>query len=82
MRFSSGMRPLIKRPIERMFKSSIPLHSGDSLLLSLLGKNISRPGLAANAFGEGEVFLVKRWLFMSGVHVDTSAGEGIGTAAL
>ena len=75
------MRRLIKRPIERMFKSSIPLHSGDSLLLSLLGKNISRPGLAAKAFGDGEVFLVKGGLFMSGVNVDPSTDEGIRTGS-
>ena len=73
------MRRLIKRPIERKFKSAIPVHSGDSLLLSLLGKILSRPGLAEKAFGEGEVFLVKGGLFLSGVNVDPSADEGLGT---
>lgn len=79
MRLPSGMRQLLKRPIEKKFKSAIPLHSGDSLLLSLLGKIISRPGLAEKAFGEGEVFLIKGGLFLSGVNVDPSADEGIGT---
>ena len=46
MRLPSGMRQLLKRPIEEKLKSAIPLHSGDSLLLSLLGKIISRPALA------------------------------------
>lgn len=77
------MRQLIKRPltrsIERKFKSAIPLHSGDSMLLSLLGKLVSQPGLAEKAFGEGEVFLTKGGLFLSGVNVDPSADEGIGT---
>ena len=67
MRLSAGMRQLIKLPltrsIGRKFKSAIPLHGGDSLLLSLLGKIISRPGLAERAFGEGEVFLVKGGLW-------------------
>ncbi|PKB72649.1 MAG: hypothetical protein BZY75_05730 [SAR202 cluster bacterium Io17-Chloro-G7] len=49
------------------------------MLLSLLGKITSRPGLAEKAFGEGEVFLVKGGLFMSGVNIDPSADEGIGT---
>lgn len=51
MRLRSGMRQLIKRPlkrsIDRKFKSAIPLYSGDSLLISLLGKIVFRPGLAA-----------------------------------
>lgn len=78
MRLPSGMRQLIKRPIQKKFKSAIPLHSGDSALLSLLGKVISRPGLAEKAFGEGEVFLIKGGMFLSGVKVDPSADEGIG----
>ena len=75
------MRRLIKRPIERKFKSAIPVHSRDSLLLSVLSKIISQPGLAEKAFGEEEVFLVKGGLFMSGVNVDPSVDEGIGTGA-
>ena len=86
MRLTSGIEQLIKRPVKRYFgrglekefKSAIPLHSGDSFLLSTLGKIISSPGIAEKAFGEGEVFLIKGGLFLSGVNVGPSADEGIG----
>ena len=48
------------------------------MLLPLLGKVLSRPGLAERVYGEGEVFLIKGGLFMSGVRLDDSAYEGVG----
>ena len=79
MDLTTNMRRLIGRPIKGKFKSALPNLSGDQLLLSLLGKIVSRPGLAEKAYGEGEVFLVKGGLFMSGVRLDQSAYEDVGT---
>ena len=75
----SNLRQIIGRPIQKKFKSAIPNHSGDGVMLGLLGKMVSGSGLAEKAYGEGEVFLIKGGLFMSGVRMDESAYEGIGT---
>ena len=52
MRLAAHVRELIKRPIQKKFESALPMHSGDSMLLSLLGKIVSRPGFEEKAFGE------------------------------
>ncbi|MBI4334257.1 MAG: hypothetical protein HY673_23620 [Chloroflexi bacterium] len=70
---------LIARPIRRKFKSAAPVYRGDRFLMGLLGKMLSRPGIAPLAYGEGEVFLIKGGLFMSGVSIDRSGYEGVGT---
>ena len=75
----ANMRQLIGRPVRHKFKSALPSSSADRVLLSLLGKIASRPGIAEKAYGEGEVFLIKGGLFMSGVSLDGSADEGIGS---
>lgn len=79
MGLTHGVRQLIRRRIQRKFTSALPTQGGDSALLSVLGKILSRPGLAEKTFGEGEVFLIKGGLFLSGVTVDPSADEGIGS---
>ena len=74
-----GVRQRIERPIKAKFKSALPTYSGDRLLLALVGKLASRPGLAEHAYGEAEVFLIKAGMFLSGVRLDDSAYEGVGT---
>ena len=75
----SGIRRRLGRPIQKKFKSALPGEGGDGLLLPLLGKVLSRPGLAERVYGEGEVFLIKGGLFMSGVRLDDSAYEEVGS---
>lgn len=79
MGLAANLKQLVGRPIQRKFKSALPAHGGDGLILSMLGRIVSRAGLAEKAYGEGEVFLIKGGLFMSGVRLDPSAYEGIGT---
>ena len=74
-----GVRQRIEGPIRERFKAAIPSRAGDRILLALAGKMASRPGLAEQAYGEGEVFLIKAGMFMSGVRLDDSAFEGVGT---
>ena len=74
----ASLRQAIGRPIQEKFRSAVPNHRGDRLLLALVGGIASRPGLAEQAYGEGEVFLIKGALFLSGVRLDDSAYEGIG----
>jgi hypothetical protein len=45
----------------------------------VVGRIASRPGLAEQAYGEAEVFLIKAGMFMSGVRLNDSAFEGVGT---
>lgn len=52
---------------------------GDGVLVPLIGRIISQPGLGERVFGEAEVFLVKSALFMCGVQLHPSACEGVGT---
>ena len=75
----ANMRQLIGRSVQQKFKSALPSGSADRVLLSLLGKITSRPGIAEKAYGEGEAFLIKGALFMNGVSLDKSADEGIGS---
>jgi len=79
MRLLAGIQEFIGRPIRDKFRSAIPSYPGDRLLVAILGKVLSQPGLAKRAFGEGEVFLIKSALFLSGVRLDKSAYEEIGT---
>ncbi|HJW88601.1 MAG TPA: hypothetical protein VJ565_03885, partial [Dehalococcoidia bacterium] len=79
MRLLAGIQELIGRPVRDKFRSAIPSYPGDRLLIAVLGKVLSQPGLARRAFGEGEIFLIKGALFLSGVRLDVSAYKGIGT---
>ena len=51
MGLTTNMRRLIVRSHHGKFKSTLPNHSGDQLLLSLLGRIVSRYGLADKAYG-------------------------------
>ena len=75
----ANVRQLISRPVQHKIKSAISSSRGDQVILSLLGKIASRPGIAERAYGEAEVFLIKGGLFMSGVRLDPSADEGLGS---
>lgn len=75
----TGLKTLVARPIRQKFKSAIPTDRGDRFLTALLGKALSWPGIASRAYGEGEIFLIKGGLFMSGITLDRSAYEGVGT---
>lgn len=80
MDLASNLKRLVGRPIQNKIEAAIPAHRGsDSALLSLLGKIVSQPGLAERAYGEGEVFLIKGGPFLSGVKLDESAHDGVGT---
>lgn len=72
-------RKLIGRSIQRKITAAISNYAGDRALLALLGKMVSRPGLVERAYGEGETFLIKGALFLSGVRLDASAYDGVGT---
>ena len=73
------LRQRFERPIKAKFKSALPTYGADRLLLAAMGKIASRPNLAEQAYGEGEVFLIKAGMFMSGVRLTDSAYEGVGT---
>ncbi len=67
----------IQRRIEARLRAAAK-GSGDALTAAL-GRILSRPELAERAYGEGETFLVKAALFTSGVRLDPSALDGVGT---
>ncbi|MBI5508258.1 MAG: hypothetical protein HY903_05850 [Deltaproteobacteria bacterium] len=69
----------VERSISKKFKAALDTGDGDSALLGLVGKLATRPALARKIYGEGEVFLIKSALFMSGVRLDESAYEAVGT---
>ena len=74
----SGLRRLIGRPVQERFSAAVPSHRGDRLLLSLIGQLSSNRGVAEKIYGEGETFLIKGALFLTGVRMDPSAFEGVG----
>ena len=74
----SGLRRLIGRPVQERFNAAVPSHRGDRLLLSLIGQISSNRGVAEQIYGEGETFLIKGALFLTGVRMDPSAFEGVG----
>lgn len=80
MRLPTGLRQLVEGPIRERFRAAVPTYGGDRDLLALLGKIVSRPGLAERAFGEGEILLLKGGLFLSGVRLEASAYDGVGMA--
>lgn len=73
------VRRRVEGVVRRKFGAAIPEYSGDRLLVILLGRILSQPSLAKRAYGEGEVFLIKGALFLSGVRLDASAYQGVGT---
>ena len=44
-----NLRQRLERPIKDKFKSTLPTYSADSLLLAVMSKIASRPGLAEHA---------------------------------
>jgi hypothetical protein len=74
-----GLVERVQKRIEGRFKEALGPLNADAALMSVLGKVLSRPELASRVYGEGEIFLVKSALFMSGVRLDESAYEGVGT---
>ncbi len=72
-----GLVSLLQKNIESKVKAAIG--TGDSRLMSVVGKIASHPGIAERVYGEGEVFLFKSALFMTGVRLDESAFDGVGT---
>ncbi len=74
-----GLLTRLQKRIEGRFKEALGPLNADAALMGVLGKVLSRPEVAHRVYGEGEVFLVKSALFMSGVRLDDSAYEGVGT---
>ena len=74
-----SLKERVERPLKARFKSAVPSASGDRLLLALLERVTSGTSMAERVYGEGEVFLIKAGMFMSGVRLDDSAYEGVGT---
>lgn len=79
MRLLNGIRQSIGQSIRQKFKSAIPFRGGDRFLLGMFVNVLSRRGIAERAFGEVEVFAIKAGLFLSGVELDPSAYDGVGT---
>lgn len=71
------LRGIIEGPIRQKFKSVIPDSGGG--LQTLLGKLLSAGPFAEGVYGEGEIFLIKGGLFLSGVRLDSSAYDEVGT---
>lgn len=73
-----GLMDKLQKRIEGRFKEALGPLNADAALMGVLGKVLSRPGVAGRVYGEGEIFLVKSALFMSGVRLEESAYEGVG----
>lgn len=79
MRLLSRIRQAVERPIQRRFQAAVPQGRGDQVLIALLKRALAVPGVGERVFGEAEAFLVKSALFLTGVRLDASAHEGVGT---
>jgi hypothetical protein len=79
MKVIETLRRAAERPIRRRLEAVLPSGRGDAALVALLGKALARREVAERVFGEAETFLVKSALFLSGVRLDESAREGVGT---
>jgi len=77
-----GISQVLENRIQNQIKSALPIDSGKkgraAAIDRLLGRIISRPGRAEMLFGEGEIFLIKAALYLTGVRLEKSAFEGIG----
>ncbi|MDR1408695.1 MAG: radical SAM protein [Oscillospiraceae bacterium] len=60
-------------------KGVLPLDAGDAALNGLIGRIIAHPDRAETLFGEGEIFLIKAALYLTGVRLEESAYEGVGS---
>ncbi|MDR2634397.1 MAG: radical SAM protein [Clostridiales bacterium] len=69
--------------VQNQIKSALPLDSVKnekaSVFDRLIGRVISKPGRAETLFGEGEIFLIKAALYLTGVSLEESARENVGT---
>jgi len=78
MELLTRLRRAMGRPIQEKFRSAVPTYHGDGSSWPSWGRSC-QPALARGVYGEGEVFLIKGGLFLSGVRPDGSAYEGVGT---
>ncbi|MDR3263111.1 MAG: radical SAM protein [Clostridiales bacterium] len=74
-----GIKQRISDRVASQLKGALPLGAGDKALNGLIGKLIANPDRTENLFGEGEIFLIKAALYLTGVKLDESAYDGIGT---
>ena len=78
-----GISQMLENRVQNQIKSALPIDSGKkgraAAVDRLLGRIISKPGRAETLFGEGEIFLIKAALYLTGVRLEKSAFEGIGT---
>ncbi len=79
MKVIEAVRRAVERPIRQRFEAALPSGRGDAALVALLGRALSHRAVAERVFGEAETFLVKSALFLSGVRLDDSAREGVGS---
>jgi biotin synthase-related radical SAM superfamily protein len=74
----NGIKNFVARKVSAQIKSALPLGTGDKALLGLIGRVISKPGRQESTFGEGEIFLIKSALYLTGIRLEASAYEGVG----
>ncbi len=75
----SRIRSRVKTLLQQQFTQNLPRTMADKALLGLIGELSAHKGIAENIYGEAEVFLIKGALFMSGVRIEESAYEGVGS---
>ncbi|MDR3313920.1 MAG: radical SAM protein [Oscillospiraceae bacterium] len=74
-----NIKQLLERRVSGQVKRALPLEAGDAALNGLIGRVIADPKRSGSVFGLGEVFLVKAALYLTGVKLEPSAYEGVGT---
>ncbi|MDR1733794.1 MAG: hypothetical protein LBR73_02820 [Oscillospiraceae bacterium] len=74
-----GIKQLLENRVSGQIKKALPLEAGDAALNGLIGRVIADPKRTEQLFGLGEVFLVKAALYLTGVRLEESAFEGVGT---
>jgi hypothetical protein len=73
------VKDFIAGKVAARIKGALPLGAGDRALNRLIGGIVSDPRRSKAIFGEGEVFLIKAALYLSGLRLEPSALEGVGT---
>jgi hypothetical protein len=77
-----SLQSTIEKRIAGQIAGALPMDSGNTKAApgidKLLGRIVSKRGKVL--FGEGEIFLVKAALYLTGVRLEPSAYEGVGTA--
>jgi biotin synthase-related radical SAM superfamily protein len=76
---SNLIKDFIAGKVAARIKGALPSGSGDKILNRLIGGIVSNPNRSQAIFGEGEVFLIKAALYLSGLRLEPSALEGVGT---